>query len=66
MKRASWVREGHSEFRLLLTYHAPILVQHLDRAVPGWEAPPPATVETPSLAHTEQVRTLRTQNDVDI
>lgn len=41
----SWSRDGHLQrvhaaFRLLLNYHAPLLVQHLDRGRAGWEAPP--------------------------
>jgi hypothetical protein len=51
--RDVYVREVHLEFRLLLTYHSPILVQHLDRACPGWEAP---ATEPTSVSKTEQVR----------
>jgi hypothetical protein len=31
------VNKVHSWTRLLLTYHAPALAQHLDRVLPGWE-----------------------------
>lgn len=29
----------HAWLRLLLSYHSPALVQHLDRVLPGWEQP---------------------------
>ena len=33
------VSATHSWLRLLLSYHSPALVQHLDRVVPHWEHP---------------------------
>ena len=46
--REGYIREVHAEFRLLLTYHAPLLVQHLDRGRPGWELPPSLALEASS------------------
>ena len=36
-RRAFYLQNLHSEFRLLVAYHAPALVLHLDRQIPGWE-----------------------------
>ncbi len=57
--REELAREVHTEFRLLLTYHAPILVQHLDRFCPGWEFPRRCAAAEAGLAKAEQVSWIR-------
>ncbi|CAM9643606.1 unnamed protein product, partial [Phaeothamnion confervicola] len=39
-------KHAHRRFRFLAAYHAPRLVQHLDRCYPGWEMPRRETGES--------------------
>ena len=56
------VRKIHSWLRLLVSYHCPNLVQHLDRVLPSWEQP---SADLTSSQAEKVAKTIKSGIDLD-